>query len=812
MTTPVVVIFILVIGSVSFSMLRETTVGKAVGNSRSFLDDTAGRIQVLYDTAAKDIELFSGSNLLENYLLNADEEVRYTLLQPTIIRLFTSYQKANPNYYEIRILQPDGYEDTRVVVADQPNVSEEEGDTEIFLAMHQATNDIFTRIFKNPDNDRIALLVSKRILLRDPNLHPVSSPKKLRGYLVVTIDLDFIEKRLAEAGDEYGTTYQLFDRDGNILFPSGARSSVAPLTHPLLHQLTEHVQRGTPPEITDQQGTFLVFGRQVKDSLLLVAKIPKKNLYASSHRLGLAIGITTICALVIISTLLYHLGRKMIVAPVIRLRNAATEMGRGNLAISIDDSARDEIGDLARSFTEMSRNLQQSHEQIHRLAYHDFLTGLPNRVMFQDYLQRTLEGAKRHNKLCALMFIDLDNFKRINDSLGHNLGDNLLRQVAERLVAIMRKSDLLAASFPNLGPDMIARLGGDEFTVLLNHVTSQNDAAIVARRQLKVLSEPFMLDTYQIFVTISIGITIFPHDSQNAEDLVKNADIAMYHAKNRGKNNFQYYSETMNSTAMEHLTLEAELRTAMEHNQFVLHYQPQVDAVTREIVGLEALIRWQHPEKGMIPPKYFIPVAEESGLIVPLGSWVMKSAVNQIKEWQEQGKPVVPISVNLSGLQFQSKEIYTIITSVLHATGIPRHFLKVELTESILLEAEEAAISMLLAIKETGVQICLDDFGTGYSSLNYLKRFPIDVLKIDRSFVMNITTDPKDSEICSAIIALAKCLNLSVVAEGVEARDQYEFLRDKGCDSIQGFYFFKPMPAGEIEKLLTVGTGALAEV
>ena len=321
-----------------------------------------------------------------------------------------------------------------------------------------------------------------------------------------------------------------------------------------------------------------------------------------------------------------------------------------------------------------------------------------------------------------------------------------------------------------------------------------------------------MLDTYQIFVTISIGITIFPHDSQNAEDLVKNADIAMYHAKNRGKNNFQYYSETMNSTALAHLTLEAELRTAMEHNQFVLHYQPQVDAVTREIVGLEALIRWQHPEKGMIPPKYFIPVAEESGLIAPLGSWVMKSAVNQIKEWQEQGIPVVPISVNLSGLQFQSKEIYTIITSVLHSSGVPRHFLKVELTESILLEAEEAAISMLLAIKETGVQICLDDFGTGYSSLNYLKRFPIDVLKIDRSFVMNITTDPKDAEICSAIIALAKCLNLSVVAEGVEARDQYEFLRDKGCDSIQGFYFFKPMPAGEIEKLLTVGTGALAEV
>jgi diguanylate cyclase (GGDEF)-like protein len=806
MTTPVVVIFILAIGAVSFSMLREATMAKAVGNSRSFLENTAGQIQVLYDTAAKDIELFSNSNLLENYLLTADEEVRYTLLQPTIIRLFSSYQKANSNYYEMRILQPDGYEDTRVVIADQANATEEEGESPTFLAMHGAANDIYTQIFRNPDNNRLALLVSKRILLRDPNLHPVNSPKKLRGYLAVTIDLDFLEKKIREASDEYGTIFLLYEEDGDLLFTSGALPG-GPLSKSLLHQLTEHVTSDTPLETTGQEGTFLVLGRQARDSLVLVAKTPKNNLYAASNRLGLAIGITTIGAMGIISALLYYLGRKLIVAPVLRLRNAATELGRGNLAVSIDDSARDEIGDLARSFTEMSRNLRQSQEQVRRLAYHDFLTGLPNRVMFQDYLQRTLAGAKRHNKMCALMFIDIDNFKRINDSLGHNLGDHLLRQVAERLVTVMRKSDLLAASFPNAGPDMIARLGGDEFTVLLNHIANQNDAALVARRQLKVLAEPFVLDTYQVFITVSIGITIFPFDSLSAEDLIKNADIAMYHAKNRGKNNFQYYSETMNSMAMEHLTLEAELRAALESDQFVLHFQPQVDAATKKIVGLEALIRWQHPEKGMIPPKYFIPVAEESGLIVPMGSWVMQSAVNQIKKWQQQGVPVVPISVNLSGMQFQSKEIYTLITSILHATGIPRHYLKVELTESILLKAEEAAISMLLDIKETGVQICLDDFGTGYSSLNYLKRFPIDVLKIDRSFVMNITTEPKDAEICSAIIALAKCLNLSVVAEGVEEQGQYEFLRDKGCDSIQGFYFFKPMPAAEIEKLLAPASG-----
>jgi len=810
-TTPVVVIFILAIGGISFSMLQEATVEKAVGNTRSFLNSTGGKIQVLYDNAAKDIELFANSNLLENYLLTTEEEVRYTLLQPTIIRLFSSYQKANPNYYEIRILLPDGYEDTRVVLADQPNVTEEEGNTEIFQAMRQAQNDLFTRICRNPDNGKISLFVSKRMLLRDPNLNPVSSPKTLRGYLAVTIDLDFIDKKINEAADEYGTTFQLLDRNGNIYFHSDKEPTLSPLPDKILQEAINNGKTDSPFAISDKQRTFLALSRQVNDTLLLLAKIPKNHLYASSYRLGLAVAFTTVSAIIIFAALLYYLGKQFIVKPVILLRNAATELGHGHLDITIDQSADDEIGDLAHSFIEMRNNLQQSHEQIRHLAYHDFLTGLPNRVMFLDFFNRSVENARRHNRVCALMFIDLDNFKRINDTLGHNLGDNLLRQVARRLQETIRKSDFIAVSPMDDDPDMIARLGGDEFTVLLSHIRDQNDAAIVARRQLLALSEPFKLDSHEIFISVSIGITVFPFDSTNVEDLIKNADIAMYHAKERGKNNFQYYSNSMNKEALERLTLEGELRWAIERNEFILHYQPQVDTRTREIVGLEALVRWLHPEKGMIPPKNFIPVAEESGLIVPIGSWVMKSAVRQIRAWQQQGVPVVPISVNLSSPQFQSKEIYNIITAILNQTGVPRKYLKVELTESILLKAEEEAINMLHDIKKTGVEVCLDDFGTGYSSLNYLKRFPIDVLKIDRSFVMNITSDPKDAEICSAIIALAKCLNLSVVAEGVEQQDQYEFLRDKGCDSIQGFYFYRPMPAEDIEKLLIAGQKPQAE-
>ncbi|MBU0909393.1 MAG: diguanylate cyclase, partial [Proteobacteria bacterium] len=666
-TTPVVVIFILAIGAISFSMLQEATVEKATGNTRSFLNTTTGNVQVLYDTATKDIELFSNSNLLENYLLTTDEEVRYTLLQPTIIRLFSSYQKANPNYYEIRILLPDGYEDTRVVLTDLPNITEEEGETEIFQAMRRTDNDLFTRIYRNPDNGKISLLISKKMLLRDPNLNPISSPKTLRGYLVVTIDLNFIDKKITEAVDEYGTTFLLLDRAGNIFFQSGTEPVLSPLPGKFLQEAMDHMKGESTFTVADKTHSFLVLSSNVNDSLLMLAKIPKNHLYAASYRLGLAVTFTTICAIVIFSALLFYLGKKFIVKPVILLRNAATELGHGNLNISIDQSADDEIGELARSFMEMRNNLQQSHEQIKRLAYHDFLTGLPNRVMFLDFFTRVVENARRHTRSCALMFIDLDNFKRINDTLGHNLGDDLLRQLARRLQETIRKSDFISISSIDKDPDMIARLGGDEFTVLLTSIRDQNDAAIVARRLLLALAEPFMLDSHEVFITISIGITVFPHDATNEEDLIKNADIAMYHAKEKGKNNFQYYSNTMNAEALERLTLEGELRWAVERNEFIVHYQPQVDAKTKEIVGLEALVRWIHPVKGMIPPNNFIPVAEESGLIVPIGSWVMKTAVRQIRDWQQQGVPVVPISINLSSPQFQSKEIYNIITSILNS-------------------------------------------------------------------------------------------------------------------------------------------------
>ena len=452
-------------------------------------------------------------------------------------------------------------------------------------------------------------------------------------------------------------------------------------------------------------------------------------------------------------------------------------------------------------------NLRESQEQIRRLAYHDSLTCLPNRVMFLDYFKRSLSRARREKRLLALLFIDLDNFKRINDTLGHKIGDLLLQQVARRMEDGLRDSDIVARLDPDHDSDMLARLGGDEFTIILPHIREQNDAAIVARRLLHSLTTPFMLEAHEVYVSFSIGITLFPLDADNAEALIKNADIAMYQAKAKGKNTYQYYSVSMNDAVLEWLTLEGDLRRALERQEFFLHYQPLVDCRTNKVVGLEALIRWQHPERGVVPPGQFIPIAEASGLIALIGEWVLWTVARQIRTWQDKGLPVVPVSVNLSSPQVQTKNIDKVISSVLSETGLDASCLRVELTENILIKADKEALNMLKSIKELGVKICLDDFGTGYSSLTYLKLFPIDVLKIDRSFVKNIVTDPKDAAISSAIIDLAKRLNLIVVAEGVEEREQLEFLREKGCHIIQGFYFFKPLPPQEIEKILAGGGG-----
>jgi diguanylate cyclase (GGDEF)-like protein/PAS domain S-box-containing protein len=445
---------------------------------------------------------------------------------------------------------------------------------------------------------------------------------------------------------------------------------------------------------------------------------------------------------------------------------------------------------------------KEAEEQIRYLAYYDSLTGLPNRTFYRELVSRALLLAKRHHWTIAILFIDLDYFKRINDTLGHDIGDQLLRIVGDLVKTCIRQSDFIARSEQDELENVVARLGGDEFIVLLNEIAHSQDASRVARRILKELARPFTLAGHEVFVTASIGIALYPLDGNDSDDLLKNADVAMYHAKNQGRNNYQFYTKSMNATSLQRLDLENDLRKATDRNEFVLYYQPTVDIRTKAIIGAEALVRWDHPEKGMISPAEFIPLAEETGLIVPIGKWVLRSACIQNKAWQDAGNKYLRMSVNLSSRQFDQEGLIEVVSEALRDSGFDPRYLELEITESTIMKNPEKAATTLQKLKDMGICLSIDDFGTGYSSLGNLRRFPLDSLKIDRSFVTNITTDSDDAAIITAIIAMARSLKLRVIAEGVEAEEQQAFLRDLGCHEMQGYLFSRPLPVNDFFKLL----------
>jgi diguanylate cyclase (GGDEF)-like protein/PAS domain S-box-containing protein len=427
---------------------------------------------------------------------------------------------------------------------------------------------------------------------------------------------------------------------------------------------------------------------------------------------------------------------------------------------------------------------------IRNHAYYDSLTGLPNRMLLYDRLTFMINLARRGNGIMGILFVDINRFKIINDTLGYQYGDQLLQKVASRLRSCTREVD------------SVFRLGDDEFAVLLDDIIHTQDAARVAKRIISVCSKSYKIMDQELYVTFSIGVSLFPADGERNELLLKHAEAAMLRAKEVGISNYQHYKPSMNTQAFELLSLEHNLQKALEKAQFLVYYQPLVDIATTEIVGAEALIRWQHPDLGMISPAHFIPLAEDTGMIIPIGEWVMATACRQMRTWQEQfGKPLV-ISVNLSARQFQQQDLITMIRRTLDESGLTPETLKLEITESIGMKNPEWTIHILNVLKEIGIFFAIDDFGTGYSSLSYLKRFPIDTIKIDRSFIMEMDTKSNDTAIVNAMIALAHNLNLDVTAEGVETLFQLEYLRAKSCEVAQGFYFSKPVEAGKFELLL----------
>jgi diguanylate cyclase (GGDEF)-like protein len=459
------------------------------------------------------------------------------------------------------------------------------------------------------------------------------------------------------------------------------------------------------------------------------------------------------------------------------------------LSISVVRDDRGEIANFIGSFIDITER-KASEEKIRHLAYHDPLTNLPNRLSLYERLEQALGFSRRHRKPLALMLIDLDHFKNINDTLGHHMGDELLIQVAQRIASSLRNSDI------------VARLGGDEFVVVLPDLASAADAAPVAENIIKAVAAPYQVLGQQLLTSPSIGISIYPDHAGEIEDLLRCADIAMYHAKTHGRGNFQFFSEDMDVRTRERQALEKDLRAAIEGRQFELHYQPQLELRTGQICGVEALVRWRHPQRGMVPPMDFIPLAEEAGLIGPLGDWILEEACRQLGAWRQAGLTDIRMSINLSARQFLDLGLPERVRSVIETSGVPAAMIDLEITESMSMESPVDAIALMRRLTELGVSLSIDDFGTGYSSLAYLKLFPIRTLKIDRSFVKDIETDQNDAEICDVTVLLAHKLGLEVVAEGVETAEQLKFLLSVGCERIQGYWLSKPLPGDDAERFI----------
>lgn len=462
------------------------------------------------------------------------------------------------------------------------------------------------------------------------------------------------------------------------------------------------------------------------------------------------------------------------------------------------NTVRDEAGQPGFTITMFTDITEQKlqEQRIEHLAHHDVLTGLPNRLLFQERLRLTVEQADRLGQSVAVLFIDLDRFKTINDSLGHHVGDGLLQSVAARLVQTIRAGDT------------VSRLGGDEFVIILNGIDSADEVAhLIEQRLIPLIREPHQIDGVNLYVSCSVGVAIFPDDGRDLDELMRHADGAMYMAKGSGRDNFQFFTPTMNAQALERLHIENSLRQAIENDELELHFQPLLDALGQHAVGAEALIRWRHRELGLMLPARFIPIAEETGLIVPIGEWVLEQACRQQKAWQQAGLGELFVAVNISAIQFRQEKFLSTVAGVLRETGINPSSLELELTETILMEDVDANIRLMGSLKEMGVKLAVDDFGMGYSSLNYLNRFPIDKLKIDRSFVSDMLSDPTNLAITKAIIGLGHTIGLRVTAEGVEHEEELCILQSVACDEVQGYYFAKPMPAGEFVQWLAAARG-----
>jgi len=797
---PLIILPLLVLGWLAYSLLMEDARNRTQYQMSTLLEQIESQTETQLRTARANASLFASNALIKQYIserLSFGDS--YNLEQQALDLLF-NYQLAYPEYYEIRIITRDGQEQLRSVLGNVANRTTDESSSSHFIATVNNPGITYTTFYRNPDNNQPALLTSKPLFLTNKNA--LDDQKELYGYLMLTIDLGFLETQAKN--DKVGENGEVFftNDNGTILFHPSTEEVGKQLPVGLFRQSRLNANGSTriDGQFRGKDAHFQAI--KLHDWLYAFVVYQEDKLLAKSINLGWTVTLITFIAILIATTFLFGILKKQLITPIRKLSLAASEMGRGQILVPIDIDSNDEIGELATTFREMGKNLNHYHEQVRYVAYHDSLTGLPNRAMFKDYLNRATAEARRDLQELAILFLDLDNFKRINDTLGHQSGDKLLEAFADRLSKHLRETDVVSHHSREDASRVIARLAGDEFIILLPRTSGPGEAQKVANRILESLSEPFVISMQELYVSASIGIAMYPEDGESAGELLKNADIAMYHAKKLGRNNFQYYSSKLNEESAEKLKIEGKLRHALENNALELHYQPQVNLTTGEISGVEALLRWEDPELGKVGPDVFIPIAEEYGLIVQISEWVINEACRQAQQWIIDFKLPITMSINISAVHFNNQSLEGMIAAALKRTGLnPRH-LELELTETSILQDLNQATETLDAFKCMGLRLALDDFGTGYSSLSYLMKLPFDRLKIDQSFIRNLKTETKGTAIVSAIIGMSHSLDMSVIAEGVEQKEHMQILLQMHCDHVQGFYISRPLTAKKLEDFI----------
>lgn len=802
---PLLLVPLLVLAWAAYTLLRDQATEKQQRELTTLLGQLQLTGRALLDTTTANLELFANSSQIQAYLINESEADRYRLLQPSLLRLLASYQNAYPEYYEIRLLLPDGYEDTRSVRGAVRNLTDDESASGLFLALRDSSDTVLLRFAENPDDGRFVLYAGKAISHRDASDDPLSATQQLRGYLILTVDLAGFVRQITASQAGAGGHLFAVDGEGVIRMHVDPYRIGTRLAPEWIEWLRQEDAR-TSARIGLLDGALVSFqSARIDENLSLVAAYPVAEFNAGTASLAQTVAGITLLALVVMVAVSYWFMNSVFIRPVQHLRDATRQVREGNLRVELEVASDDEIGDLARAFREMGEGLHASQEQIRFHAYHDNLTGLPNRFMFREQLDQAVGHARHYQETLGVLFADVDGFKRVNDTLGHHAGDELLRQISERIRSVVRQQDLLGRP-DEMAPalNVVSRIGGDEFVVLVNQMSYAVEAGKIAQRIIDVIARPFRIADQEIYVGISIGIALYPVDAESSEELLQRADMAMFHAKAAGKNNYQYYSSQMNAVAVNSLSLEARLRRAMERDELFMAYQPKIDLRNGRTVGVEALLRWNHPEEGMIPPATFIPIAEEVGLINTLGEWILRSVCRQIRAWEGTPAADLVVAVNISSRQVANPRFGLIVQQILRECGVPGARLEFEMTETSIMLMESYIDAAFRTIRDLDITISLDDFGTGYSSLSHLRRFPIDYLKIDRSFVDEALTSPDDRAIVSAIIGMAQNLGLQVVAEGVETLEQARFIREKGCDFAQGYYFGRPMPAPELLQYLAL--------